>query len=154
MEAPFFVTFAEHTLNELRLLFESQPSFKPVLFLHLTHQDDPVSPGPIKILPLDVYEQESWPEIIRHKAQEADTEYWSVATEVSMRFRASSPDGDPLVKVEEWLVYLVSFQGGMMIWGAQVKKNRKLGPMQDLTGDPRVQKMMAHLSEANGSMLN
>lgn len=156
METPFYIALAEQTLREIKLLFESQPAFKPMLLVHMppadrAHQDEP----PTRVIALSDHSQEQWPQVIRKKVLELGAHHWSVATEVSMRYRVTGDEvGDRVVKVEEWLIYLLSYQGGMLVWGAPVKKGRKLGRLEDLTDDRRVQQMLAHLSEANGVEYN
>ena len=152
LESPFFITLAEQTLRELKELFESQPSFRPMLLLYLPPTDKNGHPNPpTQVISLGDSGQEHWPNLIRRKVIEHDALHWSVATEVSMRYRVTGDEhGERMVRVEEWLVYLLSFNGGMRVWGAPVKSGRKLGRVEDLTADPRMQKMLAHLSEANG----
>lgn len=153
METPFYIAQARQTLQEIRALFESQPAFRPVLLIYprMREGQDP----PVHILPLVDQPQEQWPTYIRHKIAELGANHWAVASEVSMRYRMLGDlAGERVTRVEEWLIYLLSYQGGMLAWGAPVKSERKLGEVQDLTSDVRVQKMMAHLSEANGVEYN
>lgn len=152
LESPFFITLAERTLDELKTLFESQPSFRPMLLLYLPPTDRSGNGNPpTKVISLGDFGQEQWPTLIRRKVIEHDALHWSVATEVSMRYRVTGDEqGERVVRVEEWLVYMLSFNGGMRVWGAPVKNGRKLGRVEDLMADPRMQKMLAHLSEANG----
>jgi hypothetical protein len=146
---PFYVTLAKQTLEDLREVYELEPQFAPVLFIHtlpieLARQGRSF----LQLAPLSEYDQEEWPTVIRSLVGKTGASLWGLATEVTMRYRSAS--GEPSrARTEDWLVYLLSHEGGMMVWGAPILPGRKLGEMRELTDDPRLQRMLAHLSEVN-----
>ncbi len=148
LTTPFYVVVAEQTLRDLKCVYEEEPVFAPILFIHTLPIEFPRSGlTGLRLAPLGDVEQQEWPRVIRRMIEDAGTDLWGLATEVSMRFRYKDSSQEPLLRSEDWLVYLMCHRGAMLAWGAPIQPGRRLGIIRELTDDPRLQKMLAHLSE-------
>jgi hypothetical protein len=156
LNMPFFAACARQTLQDLKEVYEDSPYFGPILFLYSSPIELNLSTIPVlRVAPLADFEQEEWPRVIRGLTEEAGATMWGLATEVSMRFHRTAAFSDETVlRTEQWLVYLLSHDGGMLAWGASIEGDRRLGPIQELTGDTRLEAMFAHLSAASSGTGN
>lgn len=149
LSIPFFTALARQTMRDLKDVYEEESAFAPILFIHTMPMDVKQAATPVmRLASLGAWEQQEWPRVIRRMVEEAGATSWGLATEVSIRFHARERPEASAERTEELLVYLLCHQGGMLIWGASILPGRRLGPMREMTDDPRLQQMLAHLSEA------
>ena len=148
---PFYVACAHQTMRDLKIVYEEAPAFGPILFMYSSPIELRAEPMPVlRMAALVDYDQREWPKVIREMVSESGSNVWGLATEVAMRFHGRhAQSSDSGQRTEHWLVYLLCHDGGMLAWGAPVEDGRKLGTVRELTDDPRLQKMLAHLSEAS-----